>query len=94
MDYLKGVSESGIFVVFVEYGSHTSKHLQEEGLPVEDVELFADVLDGGGDQVVGLVVGVDPQQVRHDEEVSVGRENGLELVGGVDDCRHAIPANV
>ena len=61
---------------------------------MKDVELLAHIFHGGGDQVVGLVVGVDPQQVRHDQEVPVGREYRLELVGGVDDCRHAISANV
>ena len=58
---------------------------------MKDVELLAHILHGGGDQVVGLVVGVDPQQVRHDQEVAVGGEDGLELVGGVDDGSHAVP---
>ena len=60
---------------------------------MKDVELLANIFHSGGDKVIGLVVGVDPKQVRHDQEVPIGGENCLELVGSVDNCRHAIPVS-
>ena len=88
--YLEGVSKGGVFVIFVKDRSYTAKHLQKEGFPVQDVKLLADIFDGGGDEVIGLVVGVNSEKVWHNEKVPVGRKDGLELVGSVDYCCHAI----
>ena len=60
---------------------------------MQNVELFAQKFDGFGDELVGLVVAVDPQDAGHDEEVPVVAEDVLELVRGVDDRRHAISQN-
>ena len=57
---------------------------------MQDVKLFTQKFDGFGDELVGLVVAVDPQDAGHDEEVPVVAEDVLELVGGIDDSCHAI----
>ena len=59
-------------------------------LPVEDVELFDEELDAARYQVVGHVVAVYLHNGGHDQQVSVGLEDVLELVGGVDDGGHAV----
>ena len=81
--HFESVRENAV-VVLVEDRSDGAEHLEEEGLSVEDVELLAHELDGPGDELVRLVVGVDPQQAGHHEEVAVVREDVLELVGRVD----------
>jgi len=57
---------------------------------VQDIQLLAYVLHRPGDQLVGLVVGVDPQETWQDEEVSVVGEDVLELRRRVDDHGHSV----
>ena len=57
---------------------------------MQNVKLFAQKFDGFGDEFVGLVVAVDPQDAGHDEKVPVVTKDVLELVGGIDDSCHAI----
>ena len=59
---------------------------------MKDVELFDEELDAGGDQVVGHVVAVDLDQRGHDQQVTTRVEDVPELMGGIDDCGHAISA--
>ena len=59
---------------------------------MEDVELFDQELNAGCDQVVGHVVAVDLDQGRHNQQVSTRVKNVPELMGGIDDCGHAISA--
>ena len=79
-----------VIIILVQDWSDAAKHLEQEGFSVEDVELLADVLDGLGDQLVGLIVGVDPKQVGHHQKVAIVREDVLELVGRVDDRSQAV----
>ena len=71
------------FIIYYYYYYYTT-------LPVEDVELFDEELDAAGYQVVGHVVAVYLDDGRHDQQVSVGLENVLELVSGIDDGGHAV----
>ena len=57
---------------------------------MQDVQLLDQVLDAGGDQVVGQVVAVNLHDGGHDQQVAAGVEDVLELVGGVDDGGHAV----
>ncbi len=60
---------------------------------MEDVELFAHELDRLRNEFVRLIVGVDPKEARHDEEVAVRRKDVLELRRRVDHGRHAVSEN-
>ena len=62
---------NGFIVILVQDGRDGTEHLQQEGFPVQHVELLAHVLHCAGDQFVGLVVGVDAQQAGHHKEVPV-----------------------
>ena len=64
--------------------SMTSRLSMIELKPVENVELFDEALNAGGDQVVGEVVAVYLQDGGHDQQVPARVEDVLELVRGVD----------
>ena len=64
--------------------SKTSRLSMIELKPVENVELFDEALNAGGDQVVGEVVAVYLQDGGHDQQVAARVEDVLELVRGVD----------
>lgn len=80
----------GAVFVGVEDGGDGAEHLQDEGLPVEQVELLDRVLDGGGDELVRLVQRVDLEQRGHNHEVAIGGEDVLEVEGGVDEGGHHV----
>ena len=46
---------------------------------MKDVKLLADKFDGLGNQLVRLVVAVDPEHARHEQKETVVAENGLEI---------------
>lgn len=64
------------FFVGVQHGRHRTKHLQDEWLPVHQIELFHGILDRSSYQFIGLVIGIDLQQSRHDQQIPILRTIG------------------